>query len=167
MREWLRERLRKAWEARSPRERRLILILGVILSVVLYLWLVSTADRARTRLRSNLPQLRVQAEEFKQQAAGYERIKITPSTSPSSGDLQMLAQTQADALGLSHALNGINALDDDQVQVTFQAVPFADWLKWAVAMQLQGVRFEKGRIEALPEPGIVTVTGTFVRAAPE
>ena len=56
---------------------------------------------------------------------------------------------------------------DDQVQVTFKAVPFADWLKWTVAMQLQRVRFEKGRIEALPEPGIVAVTGTFVRATTE
>lgn len=167
MREQLRERLRKAWEARSPRERRLIIILGVISSVVLYLWLLSAADRARTRLRSSLPQLRVQTEEFEQQAAGYERIKVTPSRLPSSGDLQALAQTQAEALGLSHALNGINALDDDQIQVTFQAVPFADWLKWVVAMQLQRVRFEKGRIEALPEPGMVTVTGTYVRATPE
>lgn len=163
----MRERLRKAWESRSPRERRVIIILGVILSAVLYLWLVSAADRARTRLRSGLPQLRVQAEEFEQQAAGYESIKITPSTPPSSGDLHALAQTQADVLGLSHALNGIDALGDDQVQVTFKAVPFADWLKWAVAMQLQRVRFEKGRIEALPEPGIVTVTGTFVRATTE
>jgi general secretion pathway protein M len=143
------------------------MILGVILSVVLYLWLVSAADRARTRLRSSLPQLRVQTEEFEQQAAGYERIKVTPSTLPSSGDLQALAQTQAETLGLSYALNGINALDDDQIQVTFQTVPFADWLKWTVAMQLQHVRFEKGRIEALPESGIVTVTGTYVRATPE
>jgi general secretion pathway protein M len=141
--------------------------LGVILSAVLYLELVSAADRARTRMRSSLPQLRVQAEEFEQQAAGYERIKVTPSTPPSSGDLHALAQTQADALGLSHALNGIDALGDDQVQVAFKAVPFSDWLKWAVAMQLQGVRFEKGRIEALPEPGIVTVTGTFVRTTTE
>lgn len=163
----MRKQLRKAWESRSPRERRVITILGMVLSAVLYLWLVSSADRARTRLRSNLPQLRVQAEEFEQQAAGYERIKVTPSPPPSSGDLHALAQTQADILGLSHALNGIDALGDDQVQVTFKAVPFADWLKWTVAMQLQRVRFEKGRIEALPEPGIVTVTGTFVRATTE
>jgi general secretion pathway protein M len=167
MRDRLRERLRKAWESRSPRERRVIIILGVISSAVLYLWLVSAADKARSRLRSSLPQLRLQAEGFEQQAAAYERIKVTPSTPPSSGDLQALAQTQADALGLSHALNGLDAPDDDQVQVTFQAVPFADWLKWAIAMQLQRVRFEKGRIEALPEPGIVTVTGTFVRATTE
>jgi general secretion pathway protein M len=143
------------------------MILGVISSAVLYLGLVSSADKARARLRSSLPQLRVQAEEFEQQAAAYERIKVTPSTLPSSGDLQALAQSQADALGLSHALNSIDALDDDLVQVTFQAVPFADWLKWTMAMQLQRVRFEKGRIEALPESGIVTVTGTFVRAATE
>jgi general secretion pathway protein M len=139
----------------------------VISSAILYLWLVSAADRARTRLRSSLPQLRIQAEEFGQQAAGYERIKVTPSPPPSSGDLHALAQTQADVLGLSHALNGIDALGDDQVQVTFTAVPFADWLKWTIAMQLQRVRFEKGRIEALPESGIVTVTGTYVRATPE
>ena len=143
------------------------MVLGVVSSAALYLWLAAAADKARSRLHSSLPQLRVQAEEFEQQAAAYERIKVTPSMSPSSGDLQGLAQAQADALGLSHALNGIDALDGDQVQVTFQAVPFADWLKWTVAMQLQRVRFEKGRIEALPEPGIVTVTGTFVRATTE
>jgi general secretion pathway protein M len=141
--------------------------LGVISSAILYLWLVSAADRARTRLRSSLPQLRIQAEEFGQQAAGYERIKVTPFMPPSSGDLHALAQTQADVLGLSHALNGIDALGDDQVEITFTAVSFADWLKWTVAMQLQRVRFEKGRIEALSEPGIVTVTGTFVRATTE
>ena len=163
----MRKRLRNAWESRSPGERRAIAILGVVLSAALYLELVSSADRARTRLRSNLPQLRVQAEEFEQQAAGYEHIKVTPSPPPSSGDLHALAQTQADILGLSHALNGIDARGNDQVQVTFKAVPFADWLKWTVAMQLQRVRFEKGRIEALPEPGIVTVTGTFVRATTE
>ena len=143
------------------------MVLGVVSSAALYLWLASAADKARSRLHSSLPQLRVQAEEFEQQAAAYERIKVTPSMSPSSGDLQGLAQAQADALGLSHALNGIDALDGDQVQVTFQAVPFADWLKWTMAMQLQRVRFEKGRIEALPEPGMVTVTGTFVRATTE
>ena len=143
------------------------MVLGVVSSAALYLWLAAAADKARSRLHSSLPQLRVQAEEFEQQAAAYERIKVTPSMSPSSGDLQGLAQAQADALGLSHALNGIDALDGDQVQVTFQAVPFADWLKWTMAMQLQRVRFEKGRIEALPEPGMVTVTGTFVRATTE
>lgn len=165
----MRERLRQAWESRSPRERRVVIILGVISSAILYLWLVSAADRARTRLRSSLPQLRIQAKEFEQQAAGYEHIKVTPSPSPppSSGDLHALAQTQADVLGLSHVLNGIDALGDDQVEITFTAVSFADWLKWTVAMQLQRVRFEKGRIEALPEPGIVTVTGTFVRATTE
>ncbi|HKX53966.1 MAG TPA: type II secretion system protein M [Nitrosospira sp.] len=161
------ERLRKAWESRSPRERRLITILAVILSAMLYLGLISSADRARIRLRSSIPQLRVQAEEFEQQAAEYEHIKVTPSMPPSPGDLHALVQTQADAHGLSRALNGIDAMGDDQVQVTFQTVPFADWLKWTVAMQLQRARFEKGRIEALPEPGIVTVTGTFVRATTE
>jgi general secretion pathway protein M len=134
---------------------------------MLYLGFISSADRARIGLRSSLPQLRVQAEEFEQQATEYERTKITPSLPPSPGDLHALVQTQADALGFAHTLNGIDAMGDDQVQVTFQAVPFADWLKWAVAMQLQRVRFEKGRIEALPEPGMVTVRGTFVRATTE
>ncbi|PTQ80687.1 general secretion pathway protein M [Nitrosospira multiformis] len=157
----MRERLRKAWESRSPRERRVIIILGVISSAVLYLWLVSAADRARTRLRSSLPQLRVQAEEFEQQAAGYERIKVTPSPPPSSGDLHTLMQTQADVLGLSHALNGIDTLGNDQVQITFTAVPFADWLSWLAGMQ-QHVRLETARVEALPEPGRVKVIAIFI-----
>ena len=163
----MRMRLQKAWESRSPRERHALILLAVILSVTLYTWLVTSADQARTRLRSSIPALRVQADELQQHAAEYKRIKATPSVASSTGDLQALVQSQADAAGLSHALNGIDAIGNDQVRLTFQAVPFADWLDWVAAMQLQRIRFEKGQIEALPESGIVTVTGTFIRSTVE
>ena len=111
--------------------------------------------------------LRVQADELQQHAAEYKRITATPSVASSTGDLQALVQSQADAAGLSHTLKGIDAEGNDQVQLTLQAVPIPDWLDWDAAMQLQRIRFEKGRIEALPEPGIVTVTGIFIRSAVE
>ena len=58
----------------------------------------------------------------------------------------------------------IDALDANQVQVVFGAVAFADWLNWVAGLQSQHVRLNACRIEALSTPGLVSVTGTLVRA---
>ena len=157
--------LQKVWESRAPRERRALTLLAVILSVTLYFWLITSADQARARLRSSLPALRVEAVELEQQASEYERIKNISSTSSSPGELRALVQSQVDAAGLSHTSLTLNSIEaaNNQVQVVFNAVPFANWLDWAAGMQLQHVHLETGRIEALSEPGRVKVTATFIR----
>lgn len=156
-------RFRKLWESRAPRERRFTAVLAIILGVTLYLWLVTEADRARAQLRASVPALQAQAVRLEQQASEHERLRAAPPPAASSIDLSTLVQTQVDAAGLSHTLVSIDSADDNQVRVVFSAVPFADWLDWAAAMQLQQVRFDGGRIEALPEPGMVRVTGAFIR----
>lgn len=163
MRAWLRE----AWESRTPRERRAITALAIVLSVAMYSSLITSADRARTQLRSSIPILREQAHEFQQQASEYERVKATPSMSSELGDLRALVQSQADAAGLSHALSSIDAVDTDRTQVVLNAVPFADWISWVAAMELHRIRTSSSRVEALPQPGIVNVTATFIRSTPE
>ena len=97
----------------------------------------------------------------------YERAKATPSMSSEPGDLRALVQSQADAAGLSHALSSIDAVDTDRTEVVLNAVPFADWISWVAAMELHRIRTSSSRVEALPQPGMVHVTATFIRSMPE
>ncbi|MDE2367270.1 MAG: type II secretion system protein M [Betaproteobacteria bacterium] len=159
----MRARLRKAWESRAPRERRTTIALAIILSVTLYGWLVTSADRARAQLRSSIPVLRGQATILEQHASELERLRAAPRPSINPVDLRVLMQTQADALGISHAEASIIMQTPDQVQVTLSAVPFEDWLNLVGAMQLQHVRLDSSRMAALSAPGMVSVTATFVR----
>ncbi len=161
----MRTKLRKAWESRAPRERRALIALVIILSVMLYVWLVTSADRARAQLRSSVPILRTQAAQLEQYASEYERLRIAPRPSVNPVDLRILTQTQADALGMSHAQARIDAQTPDQIQVMLSRVPFEDWLNLVGALQSQHVRLDSNQITAVSEPGIVSVTATFIRIA--
>jgi general secretion pathway protein M len=160
----MRAQLRKAWESRAPRERAIIAALAVMLGAALYVWLVQSAGQARVRLRTGVTALRAQAARLEQQAAEYERLRATPPVTASSTDLRALVQAQAEAAGLSRALQRIDAPDANQVQVVLGAMTFADWLNWVASLQSQQVRLDTCRIEALSTPGLVSVTATFTRA---
>lgn len=160
---WLRRAWESAWESRAPRERKLITVLLVTLTVVPYLWLVTTADHERNQLQANIPILRLQAYELEQQASEYERLNVRPPPSM-PGNLRELLQTGVDdAAGLSRALTGIDAIDENQVTVTYRSVVFADWLEWVTRMQSNNLRLSSAKVEALPEPGRVNATATFIR----
>lgn len=163
----MKAQMRKAWQARAPRERAIIAVLGVLLGVALYAWLLQSATRARAQLRTNVAMLQTQAAGVEQQAAEYQRLRAAPAISASKTALHTLVQAQAGAAGLARALGRIDAQNADQVVVVFGAVPFADWLGWIAGLQAQHIRLDACRIEALATPGLVSVTATLVRAKPQ
>ncbi len=157
-------RLRKIWQSRSPRDRLLIAILAAVVAAVLYLWLVQSAQRARTQLDASLSVLRAQAIRLDQDATELERVRAMPVPAAAQTDLRTLIQARAEAAGLARALVRIDAADANQVQVVFGAVAFAEWLAWVASLQAERIRLDTGRIEALSTPGMVGVTATFTRA---
>ncbi len=160
----MRARLRKAWESRSPRDRLLIAILAAVIAAVLYLWLIQSAQRARTQLNGSLSVLRAQAIRLDLNATELERVRAMPVPPTAQTDLRTLIQARADAAGLARALVRIDAPEANQVQVVFGAVAFAEWLAWVASLQAERVRLDTSRIEALSTPGLVGVTATFTRA---
>ena len=158
--------LRRFWESRSPRERTVAAVLAAVLGAALYLWLLHSADRARSRLDTSVTALRAQAARLDQNAAEYERLRARPPATVSTTNLRALVEAQAGAAGLSRALTRIDAPDASQVQIVLGAVAFADWLDWVAALRSQQVRLAACRIEALSTPGTVNVTATLVRAKP-
>lgn len=163
----MRARLRKIWESRSPRDRVLIAILAAVVAVVLYLWLIQSAQRARTQLDASLSVLRAQAIRLDLDATELERMRAMPVPPAAQTDLRTLIQARADAAGLTRALVRIDAPDANQAQVVFGAVAFAEWLAWVAGLQAERIRLDSGRIEALSTPGMVGVTATFTRSKPQ
>ena len=164
----MKDSLVKLWESRSPRERTVIAAAGVVLCIVIYVVLVQTATRARLQLRGSVSALRAQVSSLEQQAVELERVRAAPPLLASQTDLRSLVQAEAAAAGLSRSLVSVDALDANQVAVVFGAVPFSDWHHWIVGLQLQQVRLDACRIEAMSTtPGLVSVTATLVRAKPK
>jgi general secretion pathway protein M len=163
----MKDRLLKLWESRSPRERAIVAAAGVVLGIFIYVVLVQTATRARVQLRNSVSALRAQASSLEQQAVELERVRAAPPLLASQTDLRTLVQAEAAAAGLSRSMVSIDALDANQVSVVFGAVAFADWHNWIVALNLQQVRVEACRIEAMSTPGLVSITATLARAKPK
>src|SRR3954468_10405620 len=164
----MKDRLLKLWESRSPRERAIVAVAGVVLGIFIYVVLVQTATRARMQLRNSVSPLRAQASSLEQQAVELERVRAAPPLLASQTDLRTLIQADAAAAGLSRSLDSVDALDANQVALVFGAVPFSDWHHWIVGLQLQQVRLDACRIEAMSTtPGLVSVTATLVRAKPK
>lgn len=160
----MKARLRKLWEARSPRDRMIIAALAVLVGAALYLTLVQSAYRARAQLGSSLSILRAQALRLDADANELARVRAVPPAPAAQTDLRTQVQAQAGAAGLARALLRLDARDADQVQVVFGSVAFADWLAWVATLQSQRIRLDTSRIEALSTPGLVSVTATFTRA---
>ena len=162
----MRERLRHLWESRPPHERGAAVVLALLLAAFAYYWLWQTADRARGRLNESVATLRVQAARLERNAAEYERLHAQPPVTASTTDLRSLVQAQAGASGLSRSLQRVDAPEPGRVQVVLGAVAFVDWLNWVSTLASQQIRLAACRIEALSQPGMVSVTATFVRAKP-
>jgi general secretion pathway protein M len=163
----MKPRLLKIWESRSPRDRLVIAILAAVVGAALCFWLAQSAYRARAQLGASLTVLRAQAADLNLDASELVRVRAVPAPPASQTELRTLVQARAEAAGLARALLRIDAPEANQVQVVFGAVSFPEWLAWVASLQVEHIRMDTGRIEALSTPGMVGVTATFTRARPQ
>lgn len=155
--------LRALWQARAPRERRVLAMLAALLGVLLYLAFALSAQRAREKLGTSVARLRAEARQLDLGADEIVRLRTIAAPVPSQKDFRLALQAGIEAAGLSAALGRIDAIDANQVKVVFGAVPFADWIGWVDKLSSQQIRIDSIRIETLARPGLVSVTATFVR----
>jgi len=137
---------------------------GLAGAAILYFWLVQSTMHARAKLQVSVATLRTQAAQLDQQSAEYARLRTAPAPTAAQTDLRSIVQAYAEKTGLSRALVKLDAPDRNRVQVTFGALPFADWLIWIQALQAQQTRLETCRVEALSTTGMVSITATLVRS---
>ena len=157
-------RLQGLWHTRTLRERRVLLILAILVAVALYVSLLAMAVKARPQLRTNVLSLRADAAQLEDFASELERLRTARAPVSSQTDLRTLVQAQADSSGIAGMLVRIDVQDRDRVQVVFGAIPFADWLNWVLALNVQNIRLETCRVEALAQPGLTSATAVLVRS---
>jgi general secretion pathway protein M len=134
-----------------------------LVGAVLYLWLLGSAQHARTRLHASVDQLRIDAVHVDQGADEIERLRAQrPPTLP-QGDLRTLVQTQLGTSGLAGSLVSIQAVDPGKLKLVLGTVAFADWLACVDQLRLQQVELAESQMVAQSAPGMVNVTATFVR----
>ena len=155
--------LREFWITRSPLARAVFTAAAAVLGLVLYAWLVHSAQIARNRLGVSVEKLRAESAQLERHAAEYVRLRATPAVTASSTSLLELVQAQAVATGVAHGLQRIDAPEANRVEAVLAAVAFANWHEWVIALQAQQVRLETCRIEATSATGMVGVSATFTR----
>ncbi len=153
------------WASRSSQERQVIAVVALGLGIVLYAWLLQATTQARQQLLPAVAQLRAQAIVQGAQADEIMRLRVVPTSPPSTTDLRHLVQRQVDSSGLTRSLVSNELVDASHVKLVFGSVAFADWLAWADTVRAQHLRFATVRIESQPTPGQVSVSATLERPA--
>lgn len=155
--------LRELWAERSASERLIATVVTVILIAMLGVAFAYQVNQSRTQLRVSVTALRAQAAQLENYAREYERLRASPAPVASRSDLRTLVQAQAGAAGLTRALTRVESPDSSHVRVEFGGVAFAEWLAWVANMEIQRVRIDTCRIEALSSPGLARITATLSR----
>ncbi|MBW8311955.1 MAG: type II secretion system protein M [Rhizobium sp.] len=158
--------LRQRWQARPPRERRAWLALAVFVLLALYAALVAAALREREPLQQRVETLRLQSARMDHQARELQQLRRLPAPADTGETLAARIQAALDAKLPAAKPARLDAADPAHVVVVFEAVAFADWLRWLEDLAARGVRLESCRVEALPAPGQVSATATLARAGP-
>lgn len=156
--------LRQRWQARSPRERQVWRAALALAAVATYLALVVAALQAREPLHQQVEALRGESARMDQQARELEQLRRQPATAMTGEPLRERVQSVLDATPVAGSPARLEAPDPEHVVVVFEAVAFADWLRWLEALAARQVRLESCRIDALPASGQVGITATLVRA---
>ena len=160
------EALRELWNAREPRERRVIAAgLGALLLAVLwaYVWEPIATDRAR--LVAALPKLRVQAQQIAIQGAEVDRLRNAARSRGTASTADAAIGAAAQSLGLGDAIGAVTTLGEGRVQVAVKPVAFDALLRLLGELAAgQGLAVESLVVRVAPEPGRVQVETLVLRA---
>jgi general secretion pathway protein M len=157
-------RAREWWQARAPRERRVLGLGAAALAVAAlwaYVWLPIQSERAR--LAATAPALRVQAAETVRESAEVERLR---AAARSRGTVPQAAIDDAlKAAGFGEAYAGLASLGEGRVQVNLRTVPFDELVRTLAALaERHGVAVESAALRAAGD-GKVQVESLVLRAA--
>ncbi|BCQ24644.1 type II secretion system protein M [Caballeronia sp. NK8] len=153
--------LSEFWEARTPREKTLLMWGGLALGLVLvYLVLWAPAYEGRARLRDSLPTMQRQLATMTAQANDARSLApATEGVMPTGGALR-------DALAKSLADNGMQPTQVQvigaAVQIQLKNASFPNWTMWLDDARKQfKVQISEAHVTALKPDGQVDLTASL------
>jgi general secretion pathway protein M len=116
-----RQRIAAAWQGLMPRERRLLILGGVALAVLLsWWWVIDPAIKVRKNMRQQLPELRAQSMQMRMLA---QEVATLPAAVPVT---QSLSGQEIERLLMDSGLKAEQiTLADNTVLLSFSDVPFS------------------------------------------
>jgi len=116
-----RQRIAAAWQGLMPRERRLLILGGVALAVLLsWWWVIDPAIKVRKNMRQQLPELRAQSMQMRMLA---QEVATLPAAVPVT---QSLSRQEIERLLMDSGLKAEQiTLADNTVLLSFSDVPFS------------------------------------------
>ena len=153
------------WLARPERERSALtagLVVLAIMLLVAMVWL--PLERTRTRLSTELPQLRASLDQLQLDAAEAKRLQAMAPTFPTNpAPLATVIRSDMWARELPGAQ--VSVPDEKHIKLTAGDVSFTSLLDWLVTAQAaHGLRVESARIDALPAQGHVRAELVLARS---
>lgn len=160
--------LQETWRLLAARERRMVVVGVVAVSVMLVyalLWspFVQRLDGARTRVQAGMEAvtwMRSQANEAKAlQAALGEGGKVALT-----GTLSSFIEEGARKGGLASVLKGVEPSGNDQVIVKLEQAPFHALVTWMIDLHAKGIDAVSASLEREQELGKVRARLVFARS---
>jgi general secretion pathway protein M len=138
--------LLQRWRALQPRERLALGLLALfVLLALLYLLLWQPARQGVTAARSAYEQERALHAYLQAQAPLARSLVSKPRASLDPTRLQGLVTASAAEQGL--AIVRVDSDSDGSLQVSLQAAPFAQLLRWFSQLEQQGVRIAEAGLD--------------------
>lgn len=156
--------LTEFWDARSGRERAVLLAAGALaLAAALYGLLWEPGLKASATLSATLPRLRAQVDDMRQQQKDIALLRKSAGTSSQVADLRALLRASFARSALAKSVHRIEWHSTDRALFAAPALEFDAWLQWIGGVQRElGIRLEACNITALDEPGMARIEATFV-----
>lgn len=148
------------WNARAPRERRVLAAGAVALVLMLgYAFLWYPARQGVTQLQNTLPELRADLNAMRVQSEEFARLRQTaPKTRLDAAGMRAAVQASAAKRGIDRAIVRMDMAGADRMRIVLGSVPFESWIGWVDSLQRDHqVVIEAARIDTLGQPGLAKV----------
>ena len=138
----------------SPRDRRILLIGGVIAAILFVLVVILPLDHSVSRLHDQVT--RKQADLVWMRSVAPEIAAAGPVRSNAGESLIVIVDQSARESGLGSSLAGSQPSGAGNLSVQLEKAPFDSLVGWIARLSQQnGVQIESATIDSAGEPGLV------------
>lgn len=146
------------WQRLDVRERRILIIGGVIVAALLFYALVwAPLQRDLVRLRASVPQDRAKLQLMRVQAAQIAQLRArAPASNRVGGNVLTALEQTANTRGIRRSIVRLEPEGAGGARVLMDEADFNQLLVWLSDLQEQGIRVEQASLQKKPTPGMVS-----------
>ncbi|MSQ67901.1 MAG: type II secretion system protein M [Gammaproteobacteria bacterium] len=148
------------WQDRAPRERALLLFGGVVmLASLIFLGLLEPLAEHNQQQEKALRAQNANLQWLESQRHLVEAGRpARPLPAAAGRSVLAVLNEAASAQGVAGQLKRVTPASDNRVMLTFEAVPYANYMRWLAALETQrGARVARIVLEKTTVPGQVNV----------